>query len=229
MCGTAALDDGVQLAAQLLKAEGLDNVHLEEVQEPVWTRGKEYAELRAPRRRPYALAMLGLGSSIGTGPSGIEADVIVVRNFTELAQRGAAGQVRGKIVVYNQYCAWDTNPTGCYGQSNAYRTQGAVNAAAQGAVASLTRSVTGFSMATPHTGGSTRSTIPAAALTVEDVEMLQRFQDRGQPIRIFLYMEAAAGATVTGHNVVAEIKGQHTASSHPVCDPLSRALWLARH
>ena len=132
LCGSASLAEGVQRAQRLLTAEGFDNVHLEETSEPVWIRGNEYAELRAPRTRPYKLAMLGLGNSIATPRDGIEADVIVVRNFTELQQKGALGLVKGKIVVYNQYCNWAASPTGCYGQSNSYRTQGAVNAAAQG-------------------------------------------------------------------------------------------------
>ena len=62
-------------------------------------------------------------------------------------------------------------------------------------------------MATPHTGNSNKATIPAAALTTEDVDMLQRFQDRGQATRIFLYMEARSADPKIGHNVVAEVKG----------------------
>ena len=39
--------------------------------------------------RQHNLPMLGLGYSVGTGPSGIKAEVIVVRSFDELESRAA--------------------------------------------------------------------------------------------------------------------------------------------
>jgi carboxypeptidase Q len=63
-----------------------------------------------------------------------------------------------------------------------------------GAVASLTRSVAPFSINSPHTGGQNYGggviQIPAACITIEDAEMFQRMQDRGQKIVVKLYMEA---------------------------------------
>ena len=206
LCGSESLEEAVNRSIALLQAEGFDNVHRESVQLPRWVRGREYAELRSPRSRPQPLLMLGLGNSIGTGTKGIEAEVVVVRNFSELDARGA--EVKGKIVVYNQYCDWAATPIDCYGLSVGYRTSGAFEAAKYGALAALVRSVTGFSMATPHTGMTDGTTpIPTASLTVEDVSMMQRMQDRGQRITIYLYMEAQLLTPVTGHNVVAEIAG----------------------
>ena len=54
-------------------------------------------------------------------------------------------QVKGKIVVYNE--KWVD-----YGTSVIYRDRGASEAAELGAVASLIRSVTPFSIYSPHTG-----------------------------------------------------------------------------
>ena len=54
-------------------------------------------------------------------------------------------QVNGKIVVYNQ--EW-TDYLGGY----RYRTEGATRAADLGAVGALIRSVTDFSLYSPHTG-----------------------------------------------------------------------------
>ena len=65
-----------------LKIDKLDNVHSEEVQVPLWVRGEESAQMILPRN--HSVALLGLGSSVGTPPDGITAEVLVVRSFDEL-------------------------------------------------------------------------------------------------------------------------------------------------
>lgn len=69
--------------------------------------------------------------------AGIEAEVLVVESFDELKSR--ASEAKGKIVVYNQ-------PFVSYGETVAYRASGASEAAKVGAVASLIRSITPFSI-----------------------------------------------------------------------------------
>lgn len=69
--------------------------------------------------------------------SGITAEVIVVASFDELYKR--AQEAKGKIVVYNE-------PFISYGETVQYRSQGAVEAAKVGAVASLIRSIASFSI-----------------------------------------------------------------------------------
>ena len=78
-----------------------------------------------------------------------------------------------------------------------------------GAVGALIRSVTGFSMNTPHTGSSQTASIPWAAITIEDTDMLQRLQDRGLKIVVTLVMNASGVSlpSTINHNVVAEITG----------------------
>lgn len=53
---------------------------------------------------------------------------------------------------------------------------------------------------------SSSESIPAAAISIEDADMLQRMQDRGQKIRVHLemYNEVYVG---TSHNLIAEITG----------------------
>ncbi|CAF3571883.1 unnamed protein product [Rotaria sp. Silwood1] len=189
--------------------EGLDNVHIEPVQIPHWIRGEERAQLIQPR---YAkLSMLGLGNSVGTGPKGIQAPVLVVRSFDELNVR--CEQARNKIVVFNPQCDWQTHPVDCYGPVVAYRSGGASHAAKCGALASLSRSAASHSIDSPHTGmmsyDPSYPKIPAASLSVEHTDMLERFQQRNQSIEIFLYMEAQTLPDVTGYNLVAEIKGSN--------------------
>jgi carboxypeptidase Q len=79
-------------------------------------------------------------------------------------------------------------------------------------VASLIRSVTPFSIQSPHTGGMSYSAgvrkIPHAAITVEDAEMMQRMQDRGEKIVVRLNMSAAQLPDAPSSNIVAEITGR---------------------
>lgn len=85
-------------------------------------------------------------------------------------------KVSGKIVVYNQ-------PYVSYGQTVVYRSKGASVASKYGAVAALVRSVTPFSLNTPHAGQQDYrdgvKKIPVASITVEDAQLLNRLYDRG--------------------------------------------------
>lgn len=93
--------------------------------------------------RVKKLSILGLGYSVGTDGRTIEAPVIVVSDFDELERRSS--EVAGKIVVYNyQFVS--------YGVSVEYRELGASRASKYGAVAALIRSVTPFSINSPHAG-----------------------------------------------------------------------------
>ncbi|MEE9133826.1 MAG: M28 family metallopeptidase [Gemmatimonadota bacterium] len=183
-----------------MEEDGLENVRGEPVSVPHWVRGEESLELVVPRR--LKLPMLGLGGSVGTPAEGIRAEVLVVNSFDELKAR--SDEARGKIVLLNA-------PFTSYGKTVTYRVVGAVAAARAGAVASLIRSVTPFSLRTPHTGQMRYDPevpqIPHAAITVEDAEMLQRLQERGERIEVVLKMEAQTLPDVISRNVMAEIVG----------------------
>jgi len=199
--GTTNLEAAIDWALANMKADGLENVHAEDVMVPHWVRGEESAEMLEPNR--HRLPMLGLGGSVATPKKGITAPVLVVRSFDELKQR--AGEARGKIVLFNA-------PFVSYGQTVEYRVNGASQAARAGAVASLVRSITPFSLQTPHTGmmryeeGVPR--IPHAAITIEDAEQMQRWQERGRPVVVRLKMSAKLLPDAHSRNVVAEIVGR---------------------
>lgn len=183
-----------------MERDGLENVRGEPVQVPHWVRGKESLRLVGPRA--LDLPLLGLGGSVGTPPEGLRAEVLVVSSFDELQAR--AQQARGMIVLFNV-------PFISYGQTVTYRIHGASAAARAGAVASLLRSVTPFSLRTPHTGqmiyDPEAPQIPHAAITVEDAEMLERMQERGERIELVLKMEAQTLPDVTSRNVIGELVG----------------------
>ncbi len=201
LSGSASLEDTIRWVVQEMKSDGLENVHTEPVKVPHWVRGLESAEIMAPRPRP--MVMLGLGNSIGTPPEGIEADTIVVHSFEDLD--AARDRVRGRIVVYNV-------PFTTYSETVQFRSTGPSRAAALGAVAALVRSVGPAGLRLAHTGALRYADgvaqIPAAAITSEDAEALQRMQDRGTPVKVRLRMQAKFLPDADSFNVVGEIRGR---------------------
>jgi carboxypeptidase Q len=200
--GSAALERAIDWTLERMRADGLENVRGERAMVRNWVRGTESAELITPRRKP--LAMLGLGGSVGTRPSGITAPVLVVSSFDELTARAA--EAKGKIVLFDV-------PFTDYEATRVYRTAGASAAAKVGAVAMLLRSVASFSMNTPHTGNmrydsTVARRIPAAAIAVEDAMLLHRMQLRGQRVTVKLVMGARELPRAPSRNAVAELRGR---------------------
>ena len=198
--GSESLERAIDWTLAEMTRDQLDGVRGEPVMVPRWVRGAESVELVSPRRQ--LLPMLGLGGSIATPAQGITADVMVVTSYDDL--RARAAEARGKIVLFNV-------PFTVYGQTVAYRSGGAVAAARAGAVASLIRSVTPYSMRTPHTGGMAYNDsvpkIPHAAITPEDADMIARMIQRGQRVTVKLTMSAQMMPDSPSRNVVAELRG----------------------
>lgn len=204
LSGSDSLQRAIGWAASEMKHDGLDDVHTEKVMVPHWVRGEESLELDSPVSRK--LSMLGLGNSVGTPSGGLTAEAVVVRSFDELD--ALSEKLRGKIVVYNV-------PFTNYGATVQYRASGPSRAARYGAVAVIVRSVTPVSLQTPHTGALRYDAdhpeipkIPAAAVTIEGAEMLERMQERGEHPQLHLTMGAHFLPDAESANVVAEIKGR---------------------
>jgi carboxypeptidase Q len=201
LSGTPALEHAIQWAAEEMKRDGLENVHTERVMVPKWVRGSESAEMVEPARHP--MVMLGLGDSVATPADGIQADVLPLHTFEELDSK--ASQVRGKIVLFNV-------PFTTYGETVRFRSGGPSRAARYGAVAMLIRSVGPEGLRTPHTGALQYAPdapkIPAAAITTEDADRIQRLADRGSRIVVRLKMEAHFDPDAESANVVGEIRGR---------------------
>ncbi len=129
--------------------------------------------------------------------------MLVVTSFDDLRSRAA--QARGKIVLFDV-------PFTTYRETVRYRVEGASAAARAGAVASLVRSIAPFSIRSPHTGvmryDSTVSRIPAAAVSVEDAQLLHRMQTRGDSLVLTLVLRSRTLPDAPSRNVVAEIRGR---------------------
>jgi carboxypeptidase Q len=201
LSGSPALEAALRWAAEEMKRDGLENVRLEKAMVPRWVRGRESLEIVEPF--PSPLVMLGLGNSVGTPQEGITGEVLPVRSFEELESKAA--QARGRIVFFNVDFT-------SYGETVRYRGAGPSRAARLGALAALIRAVGPIGLRTPHTG-STRyeddaPKIPAAAVSAEDANRLQRIHDRGRRLVVRLKMEAQMQGDAESANLIGEIPGR---------------------
>jgi carboxypeptidase Q len=205
-----------------------DKVWMQECMVPHWVRGgKDMATYfvdnsnggpGAPRiyKNKNTLDIIALGNSVGTGPKGITAPIVVINNFDELERR--KDELKGKIVFYNYHF----NPLfvetfRAYGDAVRYRGSGASRAAKYGAVAVLVRSMSSSVDNAPHTGAliynDSFPKIPAAAIGLRDADALAE-------LATFVGEKREAGALLvhlrTGgrmlpdtlaHNVIGELKG----------------------
>jgi len=203
--GSDSLLKAIAWATELMKKDGLANVHTQAATVPHWVRGEESGEIIAPVTKK--LHLLGLGMSVATPPAGITAEVVVVPDFEALKKLGKPG-VAGKIVVFNA-------PYKGYGQTVMYRTAGPSQAAALGAVGVLVRAITPLAVQLPHTGTTVydeaQPKIPAAAISLEDALMLDRLQAEGKPVKVHMQMQAHLEAPQVAANVMGDIVG----SEHP--------------
>lgn len=209
LSGSESLEKAIEWAQEALREDGQENVRTDKVMVRKWVRGNEYCELVSPR--PLKIQMLGLGGSIATPKEGIEAEVIVVDNKEELDAL-PDDKIKGKIVVFNAAMPKYSPTKGAgYGAVVRYRSKGATWAAERGALAALVRSITAYSLNSPHTGAmrydANVKKIPTAAISVEGATLLSRLQKRGKAPVVKLYMEAADHGLVPSANVLAEIVG----------------------
>jgi hypothetical protein len=197
---------------ETLQAAGAEKVWLQACQVPHWVRGgKDEAWYTvAPDRRKYALDILALGNSLGTGSKGITAPVLLINNFDELEARKS--EVAGKIVFYN----YKFNPRfvktfQSYGDAGRYRSSGASRAARYGAAGMLVRSMSHATDNSPHTGGMSYNDsfakIPAAALGLRDADMLASDIQAKKSVNVFIRSHAKMLPDTTGNNVIGEIRG----------------------
>src|SRR6266513_5837513 len=220
LTGSAQAAKAVEYVASELKVIDCE-VQLEKVMVPHWVRGEETAALvqfpGQAANTTQKIVLCALGPSVATPPNGIEAEVIVVRNFDELKSLSRE-KVAGKIVLFNypfdKQMAAEGRGGEAYGEAVFYRSNGPVAAARQGAIACLIRSVGGADYRLPHTGETDyvndAPKIPAGAVTAEDADLIADLVRQG-PVRLKLVLTPQTLPDVESANVIADIKG----SEHP--------------
>ncbi|XP_035431690.2 carboxypeptidase Q isoform X2 [Spodoptera frugiperda] len=203
--GTEVLEKSIDYMIELTKKEGINDIITEEVKVPLWERGEEKITMLEPREKDIAL--LGLGKSATTPAEGLTGEVVVIRDFEEL-ESTSEDKIKGKIVLYVPVFTR-------YGETVVYRSQGASKASAKGAIASLVRSITPYSLYTPHTGSQNYADdvvpIPTAAITLEDADLITRMYDKGEKVVLNIKMSSKLDENKISRNTLIDLKG----SEHP--------------
>lgn len=212
LSGSPQAAAAVAYTYQMMDTLGLDSVWLQPVMVPHWVRGeKEIVRIiNSPSIGDIELHAIALGNSVGTGKSGLTAEVIEVQSLEEVDALGRE-KVEGKIVFYNR----PMDPTlirtfGAYGGAVDQRVNGASRAAKYGAVATLVRSVTLKNDEIPHTGvqhyEEGTPPIPATAISVKDANILSSLLKR-EKVSVYIRSTCQMLDPVLSYNVIGTIYG----------------------
>jgi carboxypeptidase Q len=212
LSGSPGAAAGVEWSRNAMKQLGFDSVWLQPVMVPHWVRGeKEIGRIISKRAGTVPVNVCALGGSIGTGSSGISANIIEVKSFEELKTLGNKG-VQGKIVFFNR--AMDPtkiNTFGGYGGAVDQRANGASEAAKLGAIAVLVRSMGSNLEDYPHTGGMRYAPnvakIPALAISTRHAELLSQYLKDEKDITFYMENHSETLEDAPSFNVIGEIKG----------------------
>lgn len=148
---------------------------------------------------------------MGTGPGGINAQVVEVKNFEELKALGTKN-VQGKIVFFSR----PMDPTHvdtfeAYGGAVDQRGAGASEAAKYGAVAAVVRSMGSNLEDYPHTGGMHYAPgikkIPSVAISTLHAELLSKLLKQDNGLRFYLETYSETFEDAPSFNVIGELKG----------------------
>lgn len=209
LAGTPAGREAEAWAAQILRDMGCDRTELQPVMVPHWERGApESVYALTSSGRSIALAATALGGSVPTPPAGLRARVVELHGLDELP----SADVRGKIVFFNG--AMDPrhiNPGQAYAEAGKQRNQGPAEAARQGAVGVLVRSLTQKTDDVPHTGNTTylpeMPRIPAAALSLVAADTLSGLLRSDPALEVSLTINSSWHEDRPAANVIGEIRG----------------------
>ena len=220
LSGSPQYDHATEYVAAEMRRLGLE-VTLEKVMVPHWVRGEETGALvefpGMARGTTQKIVLTALGDSTATPGEGITSDVVVVDNIEELKALGRE-KVAGKIVLVNlkfdRHLAEMGFGLEAYGQAVRNRSECPNEASRLGAAAALIRSVGNQELRIPHTGEThfekDVKPIPAAALTAEDADLMERLAKQGR-IRMHLVLTPHKEADHETVQVIGDLKG----SEHP--------------
>ena len=205
--GSKSEQDAAAWAADYMRAQGFQNVRIEQFPLVGWERGDESASIVGDH--PQRLAVAALGHSPGTNGV-IEAEVVRFDSL-EALNAAPAGSLAGKIAYVDAGQMVRMQDGAGYGPLTRIRGAGPGAAAAKGAVAFIMRSVGSDEHRMPHTGTTRyvegRVPLPGFALSAPDASQLSRLIAMGQTVRLRLSSTAHIYETVS-QNVIGDIPGR---------------------
>jgi hypothetical protein len=219
LSGSAGYYKAEKWGVKAMQEAGADKVWMQECMVPHWVRGgKDSASYVMGTDRRVGLDVIALGNSVGTGPRGVTAPVILINDFDELEAH--KDEIKGKIVFYN----YRFNPKfietfRAYSDAVRYRVLGPSRAAHYGAVAVMVRSMSHSVDNNPHTGSlrynDSFPKIPAVAVGLQDADRLAEVIGRATgagrtgpgAVQIYLRTMAHMLPDTPAHNIIGELKG----------------------
>ena len=177
LSGSPQAEKAVEWTETEMKKMGPDKVIKQACMVPHWERGRPEVCVIKSNPEPIYLDVLALGGSVETGASGIEAEVVMVKDYEELKALGKTN-IQGKIVFFT--VVMDStldNAFNAYSKAVTYRWKGPSEAARYGALASVVRSMCTRTDDYPHTGtmryNDSLPKIPCFAISTLDAQTLQ--------------------------------------------------------
>ena len=212
---------GAELAVDYTKEQmidlDLDNVWLQPVMVPKWTRGaKEYAYIETAPGVTSIANICALGGSVPTPYGGLKAKVVEVKSFEELKELGRE-KIQGNIVFYNRPMQDDLIQTmRAYGGAVGQRYSGASEAAKFGAVGVIVRSMSLSQDDFPHTGamsyGDTPKDlrVPACAISTNGANYLSATLKLQPNLLFYFNQNCKSHPDIQSYNVIGEIRGSES-------------------
>ncbi|MFA4893165.1 M20/M25/M40 family metallo-hydrolase [Brevundimonas sp.] len=205
--GSKSEQDAAAWAADYMRAQGFQNVRIEEFPLVGWERGEESASIVGDH--PQRLVVAALGHSPGTNGV-VEAEVVRFDSL-EALNAAPAGSLAGRIAYVDAGQMVRMQDGSGYGPLTRIRGAGPAAAAAKGAVAFIMRSVGSDEHRMPHTGTTRyvegRVPLPGFALSAPDANQVSRLIAMGQMVRLRLSSTARTYETVS-RNVIGDIPGR---------------------
>jgi carboxypeptidase Q len=212
LSGSKGAADAVEWGRAKMTELGFENVRLEPCTVPHWERGEvEELVFTAPEKlMGLALPILALGGSVATPERGVEAEVVVVTSFEELAALGEGA--RGRIVLFNRPMDdASINTFRAYGGAVGQRGGGASQAAMVGGVAAIVRSMTTQRDDVPHTGAMGYAPnverIPTAAVSTNGADRIAALIAAGETVKLRLRLDCRTLEPEESFNFVGELVG----------------------
>jgi hypothetical protein len=213
LSGSPGAAAAVEWSRHVMQEYEFDSVWLQPVMVPHWVRGQkeEGRIINSKKMGTVQVNICALGGSVGTGPSGVAAQVIEVKSFEELKQLGTS-HVKGKIVFFNRPMdPTKINTFAAYGGAVNQRGSGASEAARYGAVAVVVRSMGSNIEEYPHTGGMQYAPnipqIPAVAISTKHAELMSKLLKDDPALQFYMETHCETLADAPSFNVIGELKG----------------------